>query len=568
MIDAMHHSRNRFKSLLLCAIVMTLSANRPAVAQTADVAREVIADYEQRIRPLEIEVGRRWWDANVSGSDEAYQGKQEAENKLDQALADRDRFARLKRCDQAKLSDKLLARQIHVLYLQALPKQVDADLLKQMVARANAIEMRFNVFRAKVGGREMPDSEVRKVLKQSRDSDERQAVWEASKQVGGEVEQDLRTLVELRNQSARELGFADYHAMQLELNEQTQAEVLKLFDELDRLTRRPFEEIVKADIDRRLAKTYGIAVDELRPWHYHDPFFQEAPAVYETSLDAPYAGADIPQMCRKFYAGIGLPVDRVLEHSDLYEKPGKNPHAFCTDIDREGDVRVFANIVPNEYWMGTMLHELGHSVYSSLYIPRSLPYAVRGEAHILTTEGLAMMFERFSKSADWLQAYGVQVQEPQKFSASAAQMRRDRLLIFSRWAQVMFRFEKELYRDPSQDLNKLWWDLVEKYQLVRRPEGRSAPDYASKIHIVSAPAYYHNYLLGQLFACQLHAAICRDVLKRSDAADAIYTRDERVGRYLRDKLFSQGALRSWNEVTRYATGAELNAKAFAAELQD
>jgi peptidyl-dipeptidase A len=147
-------------------------------------------------------------------------------------------------------------------------------------------------------------------------------------------------------------------------------------------------------------------------------------------------------------------------------------------------------------------------------------------------------------------------------------MRRDRLLIFSRWAQVMFRFEKELYRDPSQDLNKLWWDLVEKYQLLRRPPDRNAPDYASKIHVVSAPAYYHNYLLGQLFACQLHASIAKDVLNRSDAAEAIYTRDERVGRYLREKLFSQGALRSWNDVTRYATGAELNAKAFAAELED
>ena len=59
----------------------------------------------------------------------------------------------------------------------------------------------------------------------------------------------------------------------------------------------------------------------------------------------------------------------MIDRSDLYEKPGKSPHAFCTDIDREGDVRVLANIVPNEYWMGTMLHELGHSVYSSKNIP-------------------------------------------------------------------------------------------------------------------------------------------------------------------------------------------------------
>ena len=75
------------------------------------------------------------------------------------------------------------------------------------------------------------------------------------------------------------------------------------------------------------------------------------PAVFGTNLDtvfAKYAQEDISRLCREFYAGIGLPIDDVLERSDLYEKPGKSPHAFCTDIDREGDVRVLANIVPNE----------------------------------------------------------------------------------------------------------------------------------------------------------------------------------------------------------------------------
>ena len=61
--------------------------------------------------------------------------------------------------------------------------------------------------------------------------------------------------------------------------------------------------------------------------------------------------------------------------------------------------------------------------------------------------------------------------------------------------------------------------------MLKRPEGRNAPDYASKIHIVSAPAYYHNYMMGELFACQVHAAIARDVLHDQDAANAIYTRD-------------------------------------------
>src|SRR6202008_2667087 len=135
--------------------------------------------------------------------------------------------------------------------------------------------------------------------------------------------------------------------------------------------------------------------------------------------------ADILAMCRQFYKSIGLPIAAVIAPSDLCEKKGKSPHAFCTDIDREGDVRVLANIVPNERWMGTMLHELGHSVYSSKNMPREVPYELRTASHILTTEGVAMMFERFSKSGDWLVEMGVDVPDVRAYNEAGARMRRN-----------------------------------------------------------------------------------------------------------------------------------------------
>jgi peptidyl-dipeptidase A len=305
----------------------------------------------------------------------------------------------------------------------------------------------------------------------------------------------------------------------------------------------------------------------MNPWHYHDPFFQEAPAVYEANLDAAYSGADVLKLCRDFYAGIGLPIDDVIARSDLYEKPGKSPHAFCTDIDRNGDVRVLANIVPNEYWMGTMLHELGHSVYSSKNIPDSVPYVLRSESHILTTEGVAMMFERFSKDADWLQSMGVKLDDPKAFDETGAKMLRDRLLIFSRWCQVMLRFEKAMYADPDRDLSALWWDLVSEYQGLRRPDGRHAPDYASKIHVVSAPCYYHNYMMGQLFASQVHHAIAREVLGGVDPAKASYVGNRKVGAFLTERIFAPGKTLAWNALTRHATGADLTPSAFAADFR-
>jgi len=543
----------------------SLAADKPGAADSDKAAGQFLAAYEAEVRPLEIAVNLAWWKANTSGKDEDFAAKVEAQNKYDEKLADRKRFAELKAIHEGKLSDKTVARQIDMLYRAYLEKQVDPELLKRITAKANEIEKAFNVYRAKVAGKEIADSEVRRILKESKDSKERQAVWESSKGVGKTVAADLKELVFLRNEAARKLGFKNYHAMQLYLNEQDQEQVVKLFDELDELTRGPFA-AAKREIDVKLAANYAIDVDELQPWHYHDPFFQESPSIFDSQLDQVFANNDILALCRKFYTGIGLPIDDVIARSDLYEKPGKSPHAFCTDIDRVGDVRVLANIVPSEYWMGTMLHELGHSVYSSKNIPPTVPYAARTASHILTTEGVAMMFERFSKSGEWLDKMGASVPDPKKYTETGMKMRRNQLLIFSRWCQVMLRFEKAMYENPGQDLNALWWSTVEKYQLLKKPAGRNEPDYGSKIHVVSAPAYYHNYMMGQLFACQVHATIAREVLHSSDPPQAIYTDNKQVGEFMKSRVFAPGALLSWNALTKHATGEELNAKAFAAEF--
>lgn len=532
-------------------------------------ARGFIAAHEAQIRPLEKALGLVWWQANVSGKDEDFKAKEEAQNRLDAVLARAERFAELKgiRTGLAQLktpADPVLVRQIEVLYLQYLEKQVDPALLERMSAKANAIEKTFNQYRAQLDGQELTDSQVRQALKESKDSKRLEAVWAASKGVGPRVEAELKELVKLRNEAARKLGYRDYHVMQLALGEQSQEDVLRLFDELDRLIAAPFSRM-KSEIDAYLAARYRLAPADLRPWHYQDPFFQEAPAMWASDFDTVYARADIPTLAKRFYAGIGLPVDDVLARSDLYEKPGKSPHAFCTDIDREGDVRVLANIVPTEYWMSTMLHELGHSVYSSKNIPSTTPYVLRSEAHALCTEGLAMMFQGFSRDAGWLQKMGVSVPDPRAFDEVGAHLQRHSLLIFAAWCQVMVRFEKALYENPDQDLDTLWWDLVERYQKIPRPPGRRAPDYAAKIHIVSAPAYYHNYLMGQLFASQLHHAIARDVLKVAPAK-ALYNDRPEVGKFLKEKVFAPGRRLPWNQLTRQATGAELNAEAFGRDL--
>ena len=163
---------------------------------------------------------------------------------------------------------------------------------------------------------------------------------------------------------------------------------------------------------------------------------------------------------------------------------------------------------------------------------------------------------------------GVKLENPSGFQEAASRSLRYRLLIFSRWCQVMLRFEKAMYENPDADLNALWWDLVEKYQGLKRPVGRNSPDYATKIHIVSAPVYYHNYMMGELFASQVHHALCKDLFPGLSPNSVIYCGDERVGKYFREKIFAKGRKLTWNELTRSATGRFLEPDSFAADFDE
>ncbi|MFQ5600405.1 MAG: M2 family metallopeptidase, partial [Candidatus Krumholzibacteriia bacterium] len=439
------------------------------------------------------------------------------------------------------------------------------ELLETIVGLQSEVDQIFSTARGRIGDKTYTDNDLREILKTANDSGELRAAWEASKQVGAAVEPKLLEVVRLRNEAAHRLGFPSYFSLKLVQQEFDEQEFLKLFDELDDLTRDAFEEM-KQEVDERLAGRYGISVGQLRPWHYHNPFFQESPNVFDVDLDALYEKVDILDANTRYYEGLGMEIADIIERSDLYEKEGKNPHAYCTDIDREGDVRVFANIRPNEYWMGTILHEMGHAVYDK-YIRRDLPHVIRTIPHTLTTEAMAMLFGRMSKNALWMeQMAGLPAERRAEIEDEVRKMLTFEQLVFSRWVQVMVRFEHAMYSNPDQDLNKLWWDLVERYQMIRRPEGRNAPDYAAKYHVAMAPVYYHNYLFGEMMASQVHQHIVKEILHADDLWSVTYVGRPEVGRYLREKVFGPGALYTWNELVKHATGEPLTPKAFAAQF--
>ncbi len=515
-----------------------------------------------RQQELQTAVARAGWELATTGTAEARARLAERAQAHLTFMADPASFATVRDFHQrADISDPVLRRLARRLYLSLLGASMSPADIHELVARTTEITGDFNNFRAEFGGRQVSDNDLNRILEQETDSDVRRRAWEASKQIGTMVAPKVRTLARLRNRIAREKGFRDHFQLGLTLQELDEAWLLELFDALRRRTREAYAR-GKARLDARLARRFGVEPDAIMPWHYADPFFQSAPAAGREDLDPVFENRELLELARRYYQGVGLEVDDILARSDLYEREGKNQHAFCTDIDREGDVRILCNLRPTHRWMATLLHELGHGVYDR-YLDRNLPYPLRTPAHASTTEAVAVLFGAQAGNARWLTVIaGVPEAEAHALAGPLRERESLNQLIFARWCMVVVRFEQSLYQDPEGDLDHRWWELVTELQGVPRPDGRRAPDWAAKIHVANYPVYYQSYLLGELQAAQLRAAL-RETTGVPDLVDR-----PQVGEFLVDRVFSHGARYPWTELVEVATGRPLSPVAYAAEFID
>ncbi|MFN8027907.1 MAG: M2 family metallopeptidase [Acidimicrobiia bacterium] len=522
--------------------------------------RQVADDLEARLRPLEVELAEAWWESNTRSSPQADERRIEAELARRALLADAELFHQLRAARDAvdAQTDPLDVRRLEILHDAFVAHQVPADLRRAIVELETAVESTFNNFRGEIDGVRVDDNAISEILRSSVDLGERRAAWEASKQIGAQVGDRIRELARLRNRAARDLGYRDHFAMALATGELDEDRLFTTLADVDAATAEPFAEW-KAALDASLAERFGCTVDELRPWHLDDPFFQTPPADGALSVDQFFTGADLESLTLRTYDGLGLDLRPVLDGSDLYARDGKSQHAFCIDIDREGDVRVLCNLESSERWMDTMLHEFGHAIYDR-ESDRTLPWMLRGAAHPLTTEGIAMLMGRLARHPEWLaEVAGVERDTVDAIAPALRDAQRAALLTFARWVLVMTNFERRLYANPDDDLDTLWWDLVERYQLVRRPDGRHAPDWAAKIHLAAAPVYYQNYLYGERFASQLDAPL-------TERAGGLVDRPA-AGELLVRDVFAPSASVRWDALVERATGEPLSARHLARQLE-
>jgi peptidyl-dipeptidase A len=515
-----------------------------------DEAVAVLAPLEQRAFAAE-------WALATEATPEHESQAEAAQVELELALSDPELHAAALEAEGD--GTPLVQRAATRLRLAAAGRQRPRELTERIVALEVELRSLYGSHRCTVGGRELTDNEVDEILRTSTDVALRRETWEATRTIGERTGPLLRNLAHLRNEAARAQGYRDHYAMALAHDELDEGWLFDLLDGLDGALDTAWTR-EKDAIDADVRAYLRLPSDEpLMPWHYQDRFFQEPPSPTVDPLHDAVARVDVLDAARRYFGDLGHDVDAVLARSDLHPRPGKDQHAFQLTLDRGDDVRVLMNVAPTVRWLETVLHELGHAVYD-LGIDRDLNWLLREPTHIFMTEAIAMLHGRQARDRAFLERYAGIAADVAGHPVNEVVARRH-LHVLVPWVQVMARFERRLYADPDADHSASWWELVERYQRLRRPPGERPDEWAAKLHLAVAPVYYHNYLLGEICASQL-----MDWLGRETAVDSPAEAPGQAGRLLADAVFRPGASLRWDDLVRQATGEPLSTRAFVGTL--
>ncbi len=459
--------------------------------------------------------------------------------------------------DQA-LRDPILKRQLNVLIRAFKQNQIPKHLVEELACKEAALAQCYASFRPECDGHALSENDILDILKKESVPHLRKKAWEASKNIGDVWAAQILDVVTLRNKGAQALGYSDYFKMQLDLQEVDESWLFSTLEDLAARSESSYAATL-ATIEQVQAQRFGVERHELGPWAWSEPFGQSDP-LDTLDLDTLVNGTDISATSENFYRQMDIDVTEILARSDMLERTGKNQHAFCVNIDRGRDVRTLNNVKQSIKWLETVLHELGHAVYELGY-DENLPWLLREPPHMITTEAMALLAGRQAYRYNSLGVLLDNASTKEALRKKAEQSLRRRQLIFSRWVLVMTYFERELYRNPKQDLNRLWWQLVNKYQKIQPPQGReNKNDWAAKVHIGLAPVYYFSYLLGKMFASAIEETLKKEVGSQEMTS-------QKAGSLLQQKLFFPGNRMRWCELIAHVTGKPLSADAWIQQFK-
>jgi peptidyl-dipeptidase A len=564
--------RRLFSALSASAILLGACASRQP---TPEQARAFIDDAEQKLLVLGVDAARADWIKSTYITDDT----EAVAAKLDQRSIDAQvEFAKQSTRFDGLTLDPVTARKIKLLKTSlVIATPADPNRSAELTRITSAMEGAYGK------GKYCPDGPptckdieaITKIMAESRDPKQLLDAWRGWHAISKPMRQNFVRYVELANQGARELGFADNGALWRSKYDMPPDEFAR---ELDRLWDqvRPLYVSLHAYVRARLRAKYGDLVPANGPipadllgniwaqdWDNIYPLVAppNADPGYDLTALLKKRHADWKVMVKYgegFFTSLGFqPLPQTFWERSMFLKPADRDvvcHASAWDVDNVDDLRLKVCLqITGEDFL-TVHHELGHNFYQRAYDRQ--PPLFRDSANDGFHEAIGDTIA-LSVTPEYLVKIGLleKAPDPSKDIDLLLHRALEKIaflpfgLVIDQWRWKVFSGEIK----PAE-YNQTWWQLREKYQGVAPPAPRSEEDFdpGAKYH-VAGNVPYMRYFLADILQFQFHRALsqaagCTGPLNRC----SIYG-NQAAGQRL-NAMLEMGASRPWQEALEKIAG--------------
>lgn len=509
-------------------------------------------DFSKNLEINAINVEKSAWDFYINSNPENMQKYETAQNNYSNLFKDEATYKKFLEVDESKLSKREKKQ------LKDLKKEFDDELntgedIKILRQKENEIAQKFNSYIPMIDGKEVTKAEIVKILQTENNPEIRKKAYEAKVKGGDLIAEDLVEFVKLRNDYARKKGYDNYFDYKLKEDYDVDSEFLnKLIDDV---YSKSNDKIISIQDKKEKELKEFFNVDKLESYNYGlllDSNPEKGVNIILSGIN-PTSPHDIISISKKMYKNMGYDVDKMIADGkltlDLYPRKGKNTHGFCFGVQAGKDSRILANLTNNVTSLETLNHEMGHCVYD-LGISDKLTFMDKAPASSAFTEAIAMMMGDIIKKENVLSDI-VPKDLLEKFKSTHKE---DEAAFVSK-SLLIIEFEREMYKNPDQDLALLWKNLSKKY-LNRDIEKNN--EWATIPHYLSHPAYYQNYFRANIMKAQIYNYLTSEL--------GNLTENKNSAKFMDKHIFAYGAKYDEYELIKKLTGKEFSIDDFVKNL--
>ena len=548
---------------------------KPTVAD----AQKFIADTEQKMSEFNVDASRIYWvnSTYITDDTDALAAKVGAEGTTMavQAALDAARFKDVPGLDTdaTRKLDKLRGG----IVLPAPTTEGAATELNEIATKLNSA---YGKGKGTLNGKEINGSDIEAEMGTNRNPDELAEMWASwHSNVGAPMKDDYARMVEIANQGAKELGFADVGAMWrsgydmpaddfAKLTDKLWAQVKPLYDQLHCYTREKLNEKygdevqpatgpIRADLLGNMwAQEWGNIYDIVAPEGAGDIGFDTTELLKTKGYDP----LKMVNTGEGFFSSLGFEaLPETFYQRSLFTKPADREvvcHASAWDIDAKDDIRIKMCIKVNGDDFTTIHHELGHNYYQRAYKNQSFLFqdGANDGFHEAIGDAVAL-----SITPEYLVQVGLldakKVPSADKDTGLLLRQAMDKVaflpfgLLVDKWRWGVFNGSIK----PA-DYTTAWHDLKLEYQGIAPPVERPADafDPGAKYHIPGNTPY-SRYFLARILQFQFYKAACDAAGWKGPLHRCSFYGNEQVGAKL-NAMLEMGASKPWPDALEAFTG--------------